>query len=290
MRLSESIGQKDGMDRDAKKNDDMMLEQCTLNATIKSLRQKNRCLERLTASLSDELCQKNRVICKMSRCSLFVDVVEVAKEEQERSLTMATELSVAYAESQMKMDKLTEIINQLQLERIQKSDAYNSVSTRMKSYQSEESAPSKFDGINKHMSTIFSQSFNASSTTGLDTSCNTSHGDSRSVKADVLSMSIPKIDFTFSLGNASGLKITKPSTGWNNAAVPTKSNQNDEKVIPYSSLADQGGRTSRTSKHDVRSSLKDIWNGTTTVQKDRNGSGISDNSSYPDGRPSIISI
>jgi hypothetical protein len=51
-----------------------------------------------------------------------------------------------------------------------------------------------------------------------------------------------------SSGKALGINITKPSTGWNNAAVPTKSNQNNEKITPHSSLADKDDVWLGTSK------------------------------------------
>ena len=269
-RLSATMGRPDETDQDAKMNA-MTAEQCKSNTTIESLRRKNRFLEQLKTSLSAELCNKSSIICQMSRCSTFVEATECLMEEQERSLNMATELSVAYAECQMKVDKLTETINRLKLEQIQKSDLQVNNSpfrslVRNKSYQLDQSTTTKLDGI-KSISSIFSRSFNASFV-GMDTSCDSNYGDSRPLKVDLLSMSIPKIDFTVSCGNVSGIKVTKTASGLKNTPIPTETNRSKEKLNVASSFTDNGDVLSGTSKHDVvRSFRKETGSG--TVKKDK---------------------
>ena len=228
MKLSESLGRTVEMDHDAK-NYDIMVDQCRSNATIASLRQKNRYLEKLKISLSAELRKKNDVICKMSRCTSFVEVLESVKEEQERSLCIATELSVAYAESQMKVDKLTEVINRLKLTN-SKSDSQG--------YQSPfQSTTSKLDGI-KSISSIFSRSFNASFI-GMNTSCNANNNDSHPVKVELISRRSLRTESTISCGNDSEGKITKTPSGLKINATPITSNQNKEKVSLCTAFTDK---------------------------------------------------
>lgn len=267
---------------------DMTVEQCKSVVAIESIRRKNRHLETLKTSLVDELAKKNDVICKMSRCGSSVHVSKSMNEEQERTLNMATELSVAYAECQMKVDKLTETVNRLKLEQIQKSDAkdhgtpFRSI-LKNKSFQLEQSTTSKLDGI-KSMSSIFSRSFNTSFI-GMDATCDLNQDDARS-------MSIPRIEFAVSCGNVAGIKVAKVPTVLKNTSIPVELNPNKEKVMVASSFTDKDDVLSGTSKYcDVqweRNAPKDQLP-TIVREKKSNDTNSTKKKSLPDG-PRIYSI
>jgi predicted RNase H-like nuclease (RuvC/YqgF family) len=126
------------------RSDELTVEHCKSITVIESLRRKYRHLESLEKTLSDERYKKNAIISRMSRCCSGVATSESIKGEQDRCVSMATELSVAYVECQMKVDKLTETVNRLKLEQIQKSDSHDLETPlrsiiRNKSYQLEQS-------------------------------------------------------------------------------------------------------------------------------------------------------
>jgi hypothetical protein len=257
MRFSNSIGRSNETDQDEMKYD-ATVEQCKSSAAIESLRRKNRHFEKLNATLFDELTKKNGIICKMSCSNSFAEVSAILTEELERSLNIATERSVAYAESQMKVDKLTEAINRLKLNNTQRAadtqEKFQCVG-KSKSFQSDQTTTSKLDGI-KSLSSIFSRSFNASSS-GMDTSYNASNVGKHSVKADLLSLSIPRIDFSIRCGNTSGVVISKTPTASKNTKVPIESCCSTEKDTHRTSFTDHDDASSGASKLDFFSSPKD---------------------------------
>ena len=275
-KLSETYGSTDGVTDHDKRIHELTVEQCRSATAIELLRRKNRHLESLKKTLADEIRKKNDVIIDMSRCCSGTAASESMQEEQERCLSMAAELSVSYVECQMKVDRLTETIDRLKIEQIQKSNTndqptpFRSI-TRNTSYQLENAATPVLDGI-KSMSSIFSKSFNTSFS-GIDTSNSSKRDDARSSIADVLSLSLPRLDISVSCGNASGINITQVSHVVNNTSILIDSNRNREKVKAALTI------------DDVNSVIYDPY-----LKKDGPKNGINSNKVTNPEEPVMVSI
>ena len=122
------------------------------------------------------------------------------------------------------------------------------------------------------MSSIFSKSFNTSFS-GIDTSNSSKRDDARSSIADVLSLSLPRLDISVSCGNASGINITQVSHVVNNTSILIDSNRNREKVKAALTI------------DDVNSVIYDPY-----LKKDGPKNGINSNKVTNPEEPVMVSI
>jgi hypothetical protein len=161
------------------------------------LRHKVQHLETLSRLLRAEVDKKNRVICEMSTLCAPSDATRCVYMEQERSLKMAAGLSVALAESQMKVDELNEQIsrkltngspNEIKCNAIQSSTDCGRNNIAIRSRDSSFSIAKKTNSSNNSFSTMCMRSFSSltgtstvatSTSTNGDTSSNSECGSSK---------------------------------------------------------------------------------------------------------------
>jgi hypothetical protein len=207
---------------------DMAIKHSKLVSKIESLQQQNRSLKSLNKSMCVEIYQKNDVICQMSRLCSAKDVSGCFKDEQERSLNMATELSVEYAECQMQNDVLTERLQRLKAEHAHIMDVLDIESPFRNKYNpSQLPYTPRVDRI-KSLSSIVSKGLNASFNR-LNTPCDSSQYDTKILKVDSKLVKLPSIDLTFTCGNTSGIKIGTVCSASKKSTIPKESSTSTSK-------------------------------------------------------------